>query len=773
MEIVVLTNFQLTYFYLSIRKLQNIVNLGSFAKQVLILSFFLALTLSLISQNSGAVDEYNPVRVKSNLSLALKNASTQPEVSLNYINKSILEADRAKDRSTQIEALCVKTQFYLIQKQTDEALLAANQAYLVSMEYGNEQSKNTAYKFMSKALLAKVLKDESLEFLHKGLSKSNEIGDTISMAWYLSKIPLIELEVGNVGRAMEFALRAKMLSEETADSVGLAKSLRTLGAIHTMIGNYPSARANIERALALFINHSDSIEVAKAYSVSAELQLNEGKLFESENNIKKAISLLSSESQEFYGSISMLGWVYANKNEFQFALTNLSKAAAFQEKTEDKDGLAITYFRLGHLYLKTSKEERAIESFQKSIKIGKITGQVDIVRQAYKGLSLVEGKRKKHIAAFNNLNSYVMLTDSLFNLQKVSEASKLEEQFELSKRENLIKSKEIELQQRQDYILQQRQKQVLLWIVIALFFGIIIFASREYRSKKRANSELGLQKIQLEEQKKIAETKTRNFTDSLNYAKRIQQAILRASLRLSELFPNSFLLFIPREIVSGDFYWLKEKSGKILFAVADCTGHGVPGAFMSIIGTYSLNRVVNEFNINSPDEILNHVNKLFADSLEQHQGAEIFDGMDIALCSYNPKTMELNYAGANMPLHILRKVGLPQASSTIAVKNKTHVLYQIRPNKQAIGSHFEKESYVNHSIKLMEGDVIYLFSDGFSDQFGGDDGKKYRAVEFRNLICNLSDTLICDQKKVLQEKFDTWKGKRPQIDDVTVLGIKV
>jgi serine phosphatase RsbU (regulator of sigma subunit) len=767
------TNSQLTYFYLTFRKQQNIVKIGSFPKQALLFSFFLVLTLSLFSQNSGAVDEYNPAKVKSNLALALKNASTQPEASINSINISLLEAERVKDRPTQIEALCVKTQVYLIQKQTDDALLAANQAYLVAMEFGNEQSKNTVYKLMSETLLAKALKDESLEFLHKGLSKSNEIGDTLFMAWYLTKIPLIELEVGNVGRAMEFALRAKKLSEETADSVGLAKSLRTLGAIHTTIGNYPSARANIERALALFINHSDSIEIAKAYSVRAELQLNEGKLFDSENNIKKAISLLGSQSQEYYRSISILGWVFANRNEFHLAITNLSKAAAFQEKTDDKDGLAVTCLRLGHLFLKTSKEENAIESFQKSIKIGKITGQVDIVRQSYKGLSLVEGKRKKHIAAFNNLNSYVMLTDSLFNLQKVSEASKLEEQFELSKRENLIKSKEIELQQRQDYILQQRQKQVLLWIVIALFFGIIVFATREYRSKKRANSELGLQKIQLEEQTKIAETKTRNFTDSLNYAKRIQQAILRASLRLSELFPNSFLLFIPREIVSGDFYWLKEKSGKILFAVADCTGHGVPGAFMSIIGTYSLNRVVNEFNLNSPDEILNHVNELFANSLEQHQGAEIFDGMDIALCSYNPKTMELNYAGANMPLHILRKVGLPQASSTIAVKNKTHVLYQIRPNKQSIGSHFENESYVNHSIKLLEDDVIYLFSDGFSDQFGGDDGKKFRAVEFRNQICNLSDTPICDQKKVLQAKFDTWKGKRPQIDDVTVLGIMV
>lgn len=749
------------------------MNKGSFARQAQTIGLFLVLTLNLYSQSSGTVDEYNPAKVKSNLALALKNAITQPEASIKSINKSLLEAERAKDRPTQIEALCVKTQVYRIQKQTDEALLSANQAYLVTMEYGNEQNKNSVYKLMSETLLAKALKDESLEFLYKGLIKSNEIGDTLFMSWYLTKIPLIELEVGNVGRAMEFALRAKMLSEETADSVGLAISLRTLGAIHTTIGNYPSARANIERSIALFINHSDSLEVAKAYTVRAELQLNEGKLFDSEYNIKKAISLLNSNSQEYYRAISMIGWVYTNKGDFQQALSSFQIAIAFQEKFDDKDGLAITYLRLGQLFLKTSKVEKAIETFQKSIKIGKITGQVDIVRQAYKGLSLVEGKRKRHIEAFSNLNSYVMLTDSLFNLQKVSEASKLEEQFELSKRENLIKSKEIELQQRQDYILQQRQMQVLLWIVIALFFGIIVFATREYRSKKRTNSELGLQKIQLEEQTKIAETKTRNFTDSLNYAKRIQQAILRASLRLGELFPNSFLLFIPREIVSGDFYWLKEKTGKILFAVADCTGHGVPGAFMSIIGTYSLNRVVNEFNLNSPDEILNHVNELFANSLEQHQGAEIFDGMDIALCSYNPKTLELNYAGANMPLHILRKVGLPQASSTIAVKNKTHVLYQVRPNKQAIGSHFEKESYVNHSIKLLEDDVIYLFSDGFSDQFGGNDGRKYRAVEFRNLLCNLSDTPICDQKKVLQANFDEWKGKRLQIDDVTVLGIKV
>jgi serine phosphatase RsbU (regulator of sigma subunit) len=194
---------------------------------------------------------------------------------------------------------------------------------------------------------------------------------------------------------------------------------------------------------------------------------------------------------------------------------------------------------------------------------------------------------------------------------------------------------------------------------------------------------------------------------------------------------------------------------------------------MSIIGTYGLNRFADEMEITSPSEMLYHLNTLFEESFKQKEGAEIFDGMDIALCSYNPKTKELIYAGANIALFILRESNQVQPSRTIAAKGVTHTLFNIKPNKQPIGSYFDKKPFVNHSIDLMENDVVYLFSDGFYDQFGGPDGRKYKSAQLYKLLCSIGDKPLESQKLILEETFIEWKGSRNQLDDVTLMGIKI
>ena len=313
----------------------------------------------------------------------------------------------------------------------------------------------------------------------------------------------------------------------------------------------------------------------------------------------------------------------------------------------------------------------------------------------------------------------------------------------------------------------------LLYLIVVLSLGIMILAYREYKLKKRAYIDLTLQKTEIETQKQIVEKRNRDITDSLNYAKRIQQAILKTSLRLEEFFKESFIVFIPKDIVSGDFYWVKQKNNKILFAVSDCTGHGVPGAFMSIIGTYGLNNFVNESDLTNPGEILNEMNDLFKKSFCQDEGAEIFDGMDIGLCLYDPITRELDFAGANLPLHILRENSKPQPTSHIVHNNNVHTLYQVKPNKQPIGYIFEDINYVTHSVKLLEGDIIYIFTDGFADQFGGLYTKKFRYQELRSMICSMAEKSLEEQKTIIERTFIAWKGTNIQVDDVSFLGIKV
>jgi serine phosphatase RsbU (regulator of sigma subunit)/putative methionine-R-sulfoxide reductase with GAF domain/Tfp pilus assembly protein PilF len=264
-------------------------------------------------------------------------------------------------------------------------------------------------------------------------------------------------------------------------------------------------------------------------------------------------------------------------------------------------------------------------------------------------------------------------------------------------------------------------------------------------------------------QKEIIEEKNRNITDSIRYAKRIQEATLPSSQFFQNYFEDSFILFKPKDIVSGDFYWfedvvLENGSSKFLFSVVDCTGHGVPGAFMSLIGTHALNQIVKEHKITKPSEILNLLDEIVSSTL--YQGSDyqqIKDGMDLAVCSYDEKTQILEYAGAYNPMWIIRE----------------GEIIEYKADKIAIGlANNVNADFANHEIKLQEGDEIYIFSDGYVDQFGGVKGKKMKFSKFKELITTKKKSMA-EKGLFLDEEFVKWKDDFEQLDDVCVLGIRV
>lgn len=254
---------------------------------------------------------------------------------------------------------------------------------------------------------------------------------------------------------------------------------------------------------------------------------------------------------------------------------------------------------------------------------------------------------------------------------------------------------------------------------------------------------------------------------SISYAKRIQEAILPSASLIKKNLPQSFVYYQPKDIVAGDFYWmhlLPEPNGwdingdTVIFAAADCTGHGVPGAMVSVVCNHALNQSVKEFGITQPNLILEKSRDLvietFSESIENVQ-----DGMDIAICALNTKTNELEYAGANNPIWIIRK--------------NSEIIEEIKADKQHIGrSHF-MNPFTNHSIQLYKGDSFYIFSDGYQDQFGGPKGKKIKSKLFKNLLISITHKSLEDQKKILEEYLNEWKGGLEQVDDICVLGVKI
>ncbi len=272
---------------------------------------------------------------------------------------------------------------------------------------------------------------------------------------------------------------------------------------------------------------------------------------------------------------------------------------------------------------------------------------------------------------------------------------------------------------------------------------------------------------------------------SINYAKRIQEAILPSMALIKSNLPQSFIYYKPKDIVAGDFYWmhvLPQPNGQnadgdvVLFAAADCTGHGVPGAMVSVVCNNALNQSVKEFGITQPNLILEKSRDLvietFAESIENVQ-----DGMDIAICALNTKTNELQYAGANNPIWIVsNSMSLSEVKGINFYpfgEGKSGGLYEIKANKQPIGKCDLMNPFTNHSIRLNKGDTIYIFSDGYTDQFGGEKGKKFKSKPFKNLLLSINSNTLDEQRTLLDQHFEAWKGDLEQIDDVCIIGVKI
>ena len=286
--------------------------------------------------------------------------------------------------------------------------------------------------------------------------------------------------------------------------------------------------------------------------------------------------------------------------------------------------------------------------------------------------------------------------------------------------------------------------------------------------------EILLQRDEIEKRKVELEGKNTNITDSINYAKNIQTALLPRHELLDEILPEHFILLRPRDIVSGDFYWFTFIENLSVIAAVDCTGHGVPGAFMSMLGSAFLNEIVNKEYMTHPGVILRRLRKEVIRSLHQHgELGESKDGMDIALCVIDNQNMKLQFAGANNPLYIVRKKSLPPPADARSFENGDNILYEIKGDRMPVSVSYSMNNFTNHEIDYNKGDIIYLFSDGFADQFGGPDGKKYSYSRFRDLLLLNSCLPIETQQLKLEEAFDSWKGQLNQVDDIMVVGIRL
>ncbi|RME19481.1 MAG: serine/threonine-protein phosphatase, partial [Bacteroidetes bacterium] len=364
---------------------------------------------------------------------------------------------------------------------------------------------------------------------------------------------------------------------------------------------------------------------------------------------------------------------------------------------------------------------------------------------------------KQYKDALEMFELYVQTKDTLNSKENRKALQTMELKYQYEK-EQAIKEQEHQKQ----LAIQQKEKErqkvisyaVTTGLILVLAFSIVIFNRLQITNKQKKIIEK--QKQVVEEQKKLVEEKNKEITDSIVYAKRIQDAILPSDAKWQTLLPNSFVLYLPKDIIAGDFYWLEETEDYIFVAAADCTGHGVPGAMVSVVCSNALTKTVLEEKIYSTDKILHRTREIVVEKLSASE-KQIQDGMDVALIRISKKDRRtIQFSGANRPLFVLSQSGIQE----------------IQGDKQPVGLYDNETPFTCTELFIQKGDELILFTDGFGDQFGGEKGKKLGSKRFRELVAGIAHLSCDEQKEYLKEFFTQWKRGEDQTDDITVIGIR-
>ena len=641
---------------------------------------------------------------------------TNPDSAIFFCEKSLKHSQKVNYTYGMSEAYGWLAYLYNEVGKPKEALVAYDKSLPLAIKTGNKSTVAVILNNMAEIYsdLGKI--EQSLQFNYKALelyeSDSNRIGEGLSKI----NLGVIYLSQSDTAQAIKFFTESIFLHKPAGYSYGLAYSYNNLGSIYSARSQFDSALYYFNRGLEIRQQLNDVAGIALAYS-----------------------------------NIGQVKKIQKNNNE---ALEFFNKSLELRKQIGDKSGLTVTYYNLGNLYQSQQNWEKAKYYAELSYELAKNLGYVKYIKDNDQLLLEVTSKKNGFPEVIQYHREFVKMSDSLNNkaTQKAAAQQLAKKEYEAKKAlDDLAHEKEIALEKA-----SKKQQQIFSYFTIAislLILAFLFFVVYRLRLSRKQNKIIATQKEAVMQQKLEIEEAHKEITDSINYAKRIQKAILPPDKVIQEQLPNSFVLYLPKDVVAGDFYWLEKTSAGVLIAAADCTGHGVPGAMVSVVCNNALNRAVREYNHIQPNKILDKTRELVIAEFEKSE-EEVKDGMDIALCHISEN--QLSYAGANNPLWIIRK----------------NEVLEFKANKQPIGKYENAHVFEGHEITLEKDDMIYIFSDGYPDQFGGDKGKKYKTKNLKEFLLTIAHLNPDQQKEQLHQNFIAWKTGFEQIDDVCIIGIR-
>lgn len=663
-----------------------------------------------------------------------------------------------------------------VKKAPKDSVLVNNYLYLASYYFEKNLSKSNKFANLglkeSEQLNYTTGKAQSLFLLAQTEHKNGELKNALAhfkqstliysdtkKAYYvargLAEIGNTYASLGEIAKSIESLHKSIDIYQKLQNQIGIASCYSDLGKLHNSTKNFNQALKYFTKAKAIFTKEKDDHSLARLYNRISIIFRDKGNLKQSLEYDYLALMMQEKLRDKSGMAISSLniGETSILQNELKRALGHIEYATKLYKENEDLIGIANCYLITSNIYLLEGNSNEAQTYLEKCIQISEETGALLQLSEAYQLLSKLYSERKDFENAYLFVEKHNNLRDTLFSREQTKQISSMEVKYHTKEKEKLVEELEVKN-------VQESNKALTITISFFLGTGVFIIIVVVLRNRQKESQAVN---SHLEKKNRLIEKKNNEILDSILYAKRIQEAMLTSNSYIKKIFKDCLIIYRPKDIVSGDFYWAysDKRTNTIYWATADCTGHGVPGALMSMIGTVLLNEAVIVKNENDPGEILMQINSYLkrylnrTDTMYQTQ-----DGMDISFCKLDKSTLTLEVAAATHSVYVFRQ----------------GVLTELKGDKITLGQDpFGREipKFTVHKYQLQTDDVIYSFTDGLPDQIGGPNRKKYKVGALKNQLSMISDLPLIEQRIEIKSILANWQGENPQLDDILIMGVKV
>ena len=687
----------------------------------------------------------------------------------------------------------------------------------LSINIKMNQKEKIANKYNNIGVIYNKIGDygKSVYYYKKALAEYKAIGNLEGIADQYNNLGLLYFDKGEYVKAVENIFKGVELYQKTGKIISVVNGYINIAKVYIKEKNYDEAIRNLEKAIKLSLVSDLKKELAMAYKHMGEVYSDIGNYNKAFDFLIRAINIHKKIGyQEGLGySYIEMGSLFTKKGEPLKALAYFNKSKKIFEKINDTKGLVQSLINTAQAYLKAYKMVQNKEFLQKSISNA---GKAYKLAEAndYKENILESSKILKDAYRYNSdfpkslyfSDVYENMRDSVFESKKQKLVLEVQTKYETKQKEQELKLKDEQIarinaeKEKQRLIIEnERRTKIIVSIAGTVLLVMLIFIFLSYREKSRLNDLLSIknheiersnkklsalvdkiskQKNELEAKNKLIEEIHKELKNSIEYAEKIQLSTLPPVEDIAKFTRDYFVIYMPRDIVSGDFYWYAEVDGKIIFAVSDCTGHGVPGAFMSMLGISLLTETVVNRKIIQPAEILEDLKKGIISVLKSEEDRfGQHDGMDMAVITVDKNSGIITFAGANNGIYVVDDdLHLVDADmdKVRVFKSEGHNLavFELKADKLPVGSFIVNKNFSQVSFKMTRTQKIYMYSDGFIDQFGGTNGKKYKSSRLKKQLLEIYPLPMREQKKYLITALNDWKGDFPQIDDITFIGLK-